>query len=295
MTRILLTGKSGQVGAELVAALAPLGEVVACDRSTLDLADAAAIAATVRKLRPDLIVNAAAYTAVDRAESEPELAMAVNGAAPGLLAEEAARLNALLVHYSTDYVFDGSKHGPYSEEDAPNPLNVYGRTKLAGECAVRASGAKHLILRTSWVYAAAGKNFLTTILRLAAERDELKIVNDQIGAPTWCRDIAAATAAILRRLTGPAATDAGALYGIYNLTAQDSTSWHGFAEAILALSSAAGTGSRAKLVPIPTSGYPLPAARPRNSVLSHDKLRRAFGIELPHWRASLEACLAMKR
>jgi len=295
LTRILLTGKTGQVGAELVAALAPFGEVFACDHSALDLADPAAIVATVRDIRPAIIVNAAAYTAVDHAESEPALAMAVNGAAPGLLADEALRLNAVLVHYSTDYVFDGTKSEPYDEDDAPNPLNVYGRTKLAGERAVQASGANHLILRTSWVYGASGKNFLVTILRLAAERDELKIVNDQIGAPTWCRDIASATSAILTRLTHKAPAEFGALTGIYNLSAQGSTSWHEFAAAILAETPAAPTKSRAKLVPIPTSEYPLPAARPRNSILRHDKLRRTFGVELPHWLASLKACLAEKR
>ncbi len=295
MTRILLTGKSGQVGAELVVALAPLGDVIACDRNTLDLADPAAIVATVRDIRPAIIVNAAAYTAVDRAESEPALAMAVNGAAPGILADEALRLDAMLVHYSTDYVFDGTKRDPYAENDAPNPLNVYGRTKLAGERAVQASGAKHLILRTSWVYGASGRNFLVTILRLAAERDELKVVDDQIGAPTWCRDIATATGAILTRVTSRGGAEFDALKGIYNLSAQGCASWYEFAAAILAETSATATKTRAQLVPIPTSGYPAPAARPRNSLLNHDKLQRTFGIELPHWLASLDACLAVKR
>lgn len=292
MTRILLTGKSGQVGSELVAMLAPLGTLIACDRSSLDLSDPAAIVATMREQRPEIIVNAAAYTAVDRAETEPALAMAINGTAPGILAEEARRLDAMLVHYSTDYVFDGSKQGAYEETDVVNPLNVYGRSKLAGERAVQASGAKHLILRTSWVYGARGKNFLVTILRLAAERDELKIVNDQIGAPTWCRDIAAATSAILARLaqTGGAPPNTG--NGIYNLSAQGSTSWHEFAAAILAGSSTAARKPRAKLIAIPTSEYPSPAARPHNSLLNHDKLRRTFGVELPHWRAGLAACLA---
>ena len=288
MTRILLTGKTGQVGGELIAALAPLGEVMACDRDALDLADPAAMVATVRKLRPDIIVNAAAYTAVDRAEAEPALAMAINGTAPGILAAEALRLNALLVHYSTDYVFDGVKHGPYDENDPPNPLNVYGRTKLAGECAVQASGAQYLILRTSWVYAARGKNFLVTISRLAAERDELKVVDDQIGAPTWCRDIATATAAILARRQDKA----DAFNGVYNLTAQGSTSWHGFAAEILAH---AETKPKARLAPIPTSAYPYAAARPLNSVLSHDKLKQTFGVELPDWRSSLAACLGENR
>ncbi len=295
MKKILLTGKTGQVGSELAVALAPLGTVFACDRRALDLADPAAITATVRKIRPDIIVNAAAYTAVDRAESEPALAMAVNGIAPGILAEEAARLGAVLVHYSTDYVFDGVKQGPYAEDDAPNPLNVYGRSKLAGERAMQASAAKYLILRTSWVYGATGRNFLVTILRLAAERAELKVVNDQIGAPTWCRDIASATCAILTRLTSAGGAESGAVKGIYNLSAQGSASWYEFAAAILANASAAAAKQRAKLVPIPASEYPAAAARPRNSLLNHDKLRRTLGIELPHWLTSLKACLAEKR
>lgn len=291
MTRLLITGKNGQVGAELVSSLAPLGEVFAFDRQTLDLGAAADIVKTVREVKPDIIVNAGAYTAVDRAETEPALATAINAAAPGILATEAQRLGAWLVHYSTDYVFNGNKTGAYDEQDAPDPLSAYGRSKLAGDIAVQTSGARHLILRTSWVYGAAGKNFLLTVLRLAAERDELKIVDDQIGAPTWSRDIAAGTAGILKRIAagGPAVS------GVYNMTAAGSTSWHGFAAAILA--EAAATSRIAKtprLLPIPTSEYPLPAARPRNSVLAHGKLKRTFGIELPDWRASLKACLAGK-
>jgi dTDP-4-dehydrorhamnose reductase len=295
VTRILLTGMTGQVGAELAVSLAPLGEVFACDRNTFDLGDPAAIVATVRKLRPDIIVNAAAYTAVDRAEAEPALAMAVNGTAPGVLAEEALRLNAVLVHYSTDYVFDGTKREPYDEDDAPNPLSVYGRTKLAGDRAVQTSGAKHLILRTSWVYGAIGRNFLTTIQRLAAERDELKIVDDQIGAPTWSRDIAIATSAILARSILSDGAQTGADSGTYNLSAQGSTSWHEFAAVILAQTSDVAAKPRAKLIAIPTAEYPSPAARPRNSVLSHDKLQRTFGVEMPHWRESVSECLAEKR
>ncbi len=292
MTRILLTGRTGQVGAELVAALAPLGDVLALDRNALDLTDAAAISGVVREARPDIIVNAAAYTAVDRAEAEPELAMAINGMAPGVLAAEAQRLNALLVHYSTDYVFDGSKIGAYTEDDAPNPVNVYGRTKLAGERAIQASGARHLILRTSWVYGASGKNFLVTIRRLAAERDELKIVNDQFGAPTWCRDLASATATLLAHV---ADADDATFNGIYNLSSEGMTSWHDFAAAILADTHDPATARRATLIAIPTSDYPTPAQRPRNSVLTHDKVRHRFGIALPAWRASLKACLAGTR
>ncbi len=292
MTRILLTGKRGQVGAELITALAPLGSVFACDRETLNLGDPAAIVSVVREIRPDIIVNAAAYTAVDRAETEPELAMALNGAAPGILAAEALRLGALLVHYSTDYVFDGSKSGAYTEEDAPHPLNVYGRTKLAGERAVQTSGARHLILRTSWVYGTAGKNFLLTMQKLAAERDEIKVVDDQIGAPTWCRVIATATARILTRVNAKD-VDTSTVSGIYNLSAQGSTSWHGFAAAILAETPDAPGKQRTKLTPIPTSDYPLPAARPLNSILSHDKRQCTFSVELPDWRTSLRKCLGV--
>ena len=286
MTRILLTGRTGQVGGELVNALAPLGEVLACERSRLDLSDPASIIAAVREFNPAIIVNAAAYTAVDRAETESALAMAVNGAAPALLAEEARRLDALLVHYSTDYVFDGSKPEAYTEDDTPGPLSEYGRSKLAGDRAVQASGAKHLILRTSWIYGATGKNFLVTIRRLAAERAELRVVNDQFGAPTWARDIATATRAILAR-----AAQGGAPSGIYNLSAQGRASWYEFAAAILENTRASAGRASPQLVPIPTSEYPTPAVRPRNSVLSPAKLRRTFGVELPHWRTSLTACL----
>lgn len=292
MTRILLTGSTGQVGAELTATLASVGELLACDHRRLDLADPAAIRATVREFRPTIIVNAAAYTAVDLAESEPDLAMAVNGAAPGVFAEEAARTGALLVHYSTDYVFNGEQPEPYTEEDSTDPLNIYGRTKRAGELAIRATSAKHLILRTSWVYGATGKNFLVTIRRLAAARDELKIVNDQFGAPTWCRDIATATAAMLGHLTTIDPVRAAGLSGTYNLSAEGATSWFEFAAAIFADSPLAPESRRAKLVAIPSSEYPTPAARPRNSVLAHDKLHRRFGLKLPPWRTSLQACLA---
>ncbi|MDB5810240.1 MAG: dTDP-4-dehydrorhamnose reductase [Betaproteobacteria bacterium] len=289
--RILLTGKTGQIGGKLVAALGPLGELLACDRRRLDLADRAAISSVVREFAPDVIVNAAAYTAVDQAESEPALAMAVNATAPGILADEALRIGAVLVHYSTDYVFDGRKKEPYTEDDATNPLNAYGRTKLAGEDAIRASGARHLILRTSWVYDASGKNFFVTIRRLAAERDELKIVNDQIGAPTWCRHIATATAAILARLVYQKELRSNDVSGVYNLTAEGAASWHEFAAAILADRTVPPTEHRARLTPIPTSDYPTAAMRPHNSVLTHDKVQRTFGVRMPTWQAGLRACL----
>lgn len=287
--KILVTGRNGQVGWELQRTLAPLGEVVALDRQALDLRNPDAIRAVVREIKPHLIVNPAAYTAVDKAESEAEVAQAVNGVAPGILAEEAKRLGAALIHYSTDYVFDGSKNGAYREEDAPCPINVYGKTKLAGEDAVRAVGVPHLILRTSWVYGVRGKNFLLTMLRLGKEREELKIVADQNGAPTWSRLIAEATAHIAaQRLTRLQELD-----GIYNFTASGCTSWHGFAEAIFA-HAARTTPSPEKilrLTPIATSEYPLPAPRPANSVLSGDKLRREFGLVMPDWRDNLNLCL----
>ena len=284
MTRILVTGRNGQVGAELVNALTPHGEVTALDRPALDLTNESALRATVRSVAPQIIVNAAAYTAVDRAESERELAFAVNATAPGILAEEAQRCGAWLIHYSTDYVFDGSKAAPYVEEDTTRPLNVYGESKLAGEHAVQAGCGKHVILRTSWVYGARGKNFFLTIRKLAQERDELKIVDDQVGAPTWCRDIANATAQIIGQLQK---VDAPEKSGVYHLSAEGRTSWYGFAAAIVAETC---EDRKPRLTPIPSAQYPTPAARPRNSVLSHEKLQRAFGVVLPDWRASLTTC-----
>ena len=283
--RILLTGKNGQVGWELQRALAPLGEVIAPDRRALDLASGDSISTAVRAVSPDVIVNAAAYTAVDRAESEPDLAMRVNGAAPAILAEEARRLGALMVHYSTDYVFDGTKQGAYVEDDAPAPLNQYGRSKLAGEQAVRTTAGAYCIFRTSWVYAARGHNFLNTILRLARERAELRIVDDQIGAPTWARSIADMTAAAL---SGPARERSG----LYHLTASGSVSWHGFARAILeGARSRFPDVSMPRLVPIPSSEYPLPAHRPLNSRLDNARLHAAFGLAPCRWEVMLAQCM----
>ncbi|MEN6585484.1 MAG: dTDP-4-dehydrorhamnose reductase [Sulfuricella sp.] len=300
--KILLTGKNGQVGWELQRTLAPLGEVVAVDRRTLDLGNPDSIRSVIREVKPDLIVNPAAYTAVDKAESEPELAMAVNGVAPGVMAEEAKRLGAAMIHYSTDYVFDGTKTSPYTEEDIPNPINVYGKTKLAGEQAIQAAGIPHLILRTSWVYGARGKNFLLTILRLAKERDELKIVDDQIGAPTWSRMIAEATAQILAQSVLPLTPHASLLTqysGVYNLAAAGQTSWCGFAKAILESMAPQGAYPSLiihhplpKLIPISTAEYPLPAPRPLFSLLARDKLSRTFGMKLPNWDDSLVLCMA---
>src|SRR5512135_74250 len=277
--RILLTGRNGQVGWELERKLAPLGEVIATDRSTLDLADPDQIRRAVREAKPEVIVNAAAYTAVDTAESEPELAMRINGFAPGVLAEEAKRLGALLVHYSTDYVFDGEKATPYVEDDPPNPINVYGRTKLEGERAIGAADCRHLILRTSWVYGARGKNFLLTILRLAREGRELRVVDDQIGAPTASFAIAQATAQLVR----------ASARGLYHLCAAGAASWCGFARAIVA-----HAGIAASVTAIRTEDYPTLAKRPRNSRLDCSKLRAKQSVSLAPWDEALAEVMAAR-
>ncbi|HSD55460.1 MAG TPA: dTDP-4-dehydrorhamnose reductase [Burkholderiales bacterium] len=286
--KVLLTGANGQIGWELRRALAPLGDVFAPDRGRLDLADCDALRQYVRAIAPQAIVNAAAYTAVDRAESEPALARAINTIAPGVLAEEAQRLDAALVHYSTDYVFDGAKPEPYTESDPPNPLNVYGRTKLEGERAIGASGCRHLTLRTSWVYGTRGNNFLLTMLRLARERPRLRIVDDQVGAPTWSREIASATAALLSAdLAAPGAE------GLYHLTASGATSWFGFAQAIFASPEMRRLGvTPPMLEAISTSGYPTPARRPANSRLDCTRLERRAGVRPAAWDSALARALA---
>ena len=287
MTTILLTGKDGQIGWELQRSLLPLGRVIACGRGELDLVDAEAVRRKLDELRPDVIVNAAAYTAVDKAESEADLAHTINAAAPALLADEAARRGILLVHYSTDYVYDGAKAAPYVEDDAVNPLGAYGRSKLAGEAGIQLSGTDHLIFRTCWVYAARGSNFLRTMLRLAAEREELRVVADQVGAPTWARLIAEATAHALKQALQER-RGGNFESGVFHLAAAGETSWHGFASAIVARRG----GLRAKTVtPIATAEYPLPAARPANSRLNTDRLRARFGLELPDWETCLRLCL----
>jgi len=293
MRKILLTGKNGQVGWELQRTLAPLGEIVAVDVGDLDLSNPEAIRQAVRSIKPDIIVNPAAYTAVDKAESESELAMAINGVAPGIFAEEARKLGALLVHYSTDYIFDGRKKGPYLESDEPNPLSVYGKTKLAGEQAVCASGANHLIFRTSWVYGARGKNFLLTMLRLAKERSELRVVDDQIGAPTWSRSLGEITALVLAQLCAPGAGKdvMEQVSGSYHLTSSGQVSWCGFTAEILRM---ANVQPLPRLVPITTPEYPTPAARPMNSVLLNDKLMRTFGLAAGSWESNLRLCLEEK-
>ncbi|WP_116826855.1 dTDP-4-dehydrorhamnose reductase [Pseudomonas syringae] len=295
--KILLLGKNGQVGWELQRALAPLGEVIALDRQGSDglcgdLADLERLAATVRALAPDVIVNAAAYTAVDKAESEPDLAVLINGEAPGVLAREAAALGAWLIHYSTDYVFDGSGEEQWQESAPTSPLSVYGRSKLMGEQAIQASGAKALILRTSWVYAARGHNFAKTMLRLATERDSLNVVADQYGAPTGAELIADVTAQILYRVR--ADQNPAALAGIYHLAAAGETSWHGFAQFVL--EHAARNGVALKVAPdqigaIPTEAYPVPAPRPRNSRLALSKLETAFQLKMPSWQQGAQRML----
>lgn len=286
---ILLTGVTGQVGFELQRALAPLGPVLALDRQSCDLSNGAALQQKVRELRPAIIVNPAAYTAVDKAEAEPELAMTINGVAPGLLGEAAAEVGALVVHYSTDYVFDGSGTRPYTETDRPNPLSVYGRSKLAGEQALLASGARHLILRTSWVYGAFGGNFAKTMLRLAAEREQLKVVADQFGAPTSAALIADVTAQILGQYLR-SGSPAGFPQGIYHLAAGGETCWHEYAATVIAAARAAGRPLKLAadgLLPIPSRDYPTPAPRPANSRLDTRHLRGTFGLELPDWRQGL--------
>lgn len=285
--KILLTGAAGQLGRELKHALAPLGELIACDRAALDLADEHGLRRRVRDIAPALIVNAAAYTAVDKAEGDEAAATAINATAPGVLADEAMRLGARLIHFSTDYVFDGSGLRAWRETDATGPLSAYGRSKLAGEAAIRASGAPALILRTSWVFGLFGANFMNTMRRLATTRDELRIVADQHGAPTWTRHLAAATALLAAR---PDAV------GSFHLCNAGQTSWAGFAEAIFAECTARGLLDRApRIVPIATADYPTPARRPANSRLDCTLLAQQHGIALPDWRSALADCLADAR
>ena len=281
--RILLVGCIGQVGWELRRCLGSLGKLTAVDYPDIDLGSPASIKQCIEAVQPSAIVNAAAYTAVDKAESEPGRAMAINGEAPGILAQGAARLGALLVHYSTEYVYDGAKSGAYVETDPVAPLSAYGRSKLAGDEAIVASGCSYLIFRTCWVYGARGHNFLRTIQRLASERDELRIVDDQVGSPTWSRMIATVTGQVLSRLIGQ---DSIAIRETYHLSASGQVSWCGFARAII---EKLGLALDLKnLHPITTEEYPLPAPRPKNSVLSKDKLRRDFGIVPPDWEESLD-------
>jgi dTDP-4-dehydrorhamnose reductase len=279
--RILVTGKHGQVGSELSRLYHSRSDVLLAGRDECDLSSESSIRGAVRRVEPAVIINAGAYTAVDKAETDQSLCFAVNAAAPGVLAQEAARLNALLIHYSTDYVFNGEKPEAYFESDPINPVSVYGASKAAGEAAIAEAGARYLVLRTSWVYAAEGKNFLRTMLRLGAERPELRVVDDQVGAPTSAAAIAAATVRVVEEFAAPPA-------GIYHMTAGGSTSWFGFARAIF---DAGLLSAQPRLQAIPSTEYPTPAKRPANSVLNNDKFARAFGFRLPPWQQQLDDVL----
>jgi dTDP-4-dehydrorhamnose reductase len=278
--KILLIGSRGQVSWELRRTLAPLADLTAVDFPEIDLTRPESLRELVRSVRPDVVVNAAAYTAVDKAEDEQETCLKVNGESPRVLAEEAAAIGARFVHYSTDYVYDGMKDGRWVETDAPNPLSVYGRTKLDGDLGIAASGAGHLIFRLQWVWGTRGSNFVKTMLKLAREREELKIVDDQVGAPTFSRHIAEATAIALARWDGQ--------QGIYHLANGGETSWHGFAQAIFEEDPAKSEQVLRRCLPIPTSAYPTKAVRPRNSRLDQSKLLADFGIRLPDWRSALK-------
>lgn len=285
LNRILLTGKNGQVGFELQRALAPLGEVVAVGTADCDLADADAVRALVQRVRPQLIVNPAAYTAVDKAESDIDLAHAVNAIAPGVLGEEAAKLGAAVIHFSTDYVYEGNKDGRYVETDATEPCSVYGRTKLEGERALQTATPDHVVFRTSWVVGAHGNNFAKTMLRLAADREELSVVADQFGAPTSAALIADVTTHVARQLLREGKN--GFPFGTYHLAADGETSWHAYAQFVIGEAIRMGQPLQASpqsVLPIPASAYPTPAVRPQNSRLDTTRLRQAFGLHLPHWQ-----------
>jgi dTDP-4-dehydrorhamnose reductase len=282
---ILIIGKNGQVGTELSRVYHSRGNVVLTGRDECDLSNEQSIRDTVGRVKPTVIINAGAYTAVDQAEKERDLCFAINANAPRVLAQEAARLDALLIHYSTDYVFNGEKSEPYLESDPISPVNVYGESKAAGEAAIAEAATRYLVLRTSWVYGANGKNFLRTMLRLGAERSELRVVDDQLGAPTSAAAIASATARLVEQLASAAPETSG----IYHMTAAGSTSWCGFARAIF---SADLLATRPRVQPVSSSDYPTPARRPANSVLSNDKFAHNFGFRLPTWQQQLDEVLA---
>ncbi len=290
--RILIVGSAGQVGRELQRSFFDAGEIVAYNRESVDLAAPDQVRAMVRAVAPHIILNAAAYTAVDRAETEPDTAMAVNATAPGVMAEEALRAGALLVHYSTDYVFDGKKSGPWVETDSPNPLNAYGASKLAGEQAIQRVGGKYLIFRTSWVYGPHGNNFLRTMLRLGRERDSLKIVDDQFGAPTSSIELANATRTVVDGALAGQFGAADTWSGLYHMTCSGRVSWCGFAQAIFARAQAHLDGRKPEVNLIPSSEYPVPAMRPNNSVLSNEKLFARFGVRLSPWESALNEVMS---
>jgi dTDP-4-dehydrorhamnose reductase len=286
--RIVVTGPTGQLGSELVRTLARLGDVIPLDRAALDLTKGPAIRAKIRSLAPTVIVNAAGYTTVDRAESEPVLAHSLNAEAPAILAEEARRANAILMHYSTDFVFDGKNGNPYTEADPTNPINVYGATKLRGERAVLDSGADVVVLRVAWVFSRGGKNFLSRVRDLALEKGTLKVVSDELGTPTWARSIAEATAAMLYRILDPRKSGPRPPLGLFHLVSPDHASRHDFAVAAVAGDPAS---SRPTIIPVPGSAYPASAPRPARSVLDAGKIEREYGIRLPSWREQLRQCL----
>ena len=293
LARILIFGSAGQLGRELQRSFSGTAEIVCGDRKSADLSNADQVRELVRTAQPDLILNAAAYTAVDRAESEPELAMAINAQAPRILAEEAHRRNILLVHFSTDYVFDGSKQGPWVETDQTNPLNLYGVSKLAGEQAIQNVGGKHLIFRTSWVYGPHGNNFLLTMLRLGRERDRLNIVDDQFGAPTTSIELANATRAIVDGILSGSYGATGNWAGLYHMTCGGSTSWCGFARAIFTQAKGLIGDRSPEVTPIPSRDYPTPAKRPQNSVLSNDRLKEKLHVQLAPWESALENVMGL--
>jgi len=290
MKKILITGVLGQVGYELQRSLAPFGTIIGIDKDEMDLTNPVAIRKFLNEVSPDIIVNPGAYTAVDLAEKDVDICMAINNQAALVIAEESKKLNAFLIHYSTDYVFDGSSLSPYREDDVPNPLNVYGSSKLAGEQAIQHVGGRHLILRTSWVYGTRGKNFLLTMLKLGMDKTHLNIVSDQIGAPTWSRMIAEVTAQILSKT--PYLENNENYHGIYNLTSAGKTSWLEFAETIFDMYSKKNPEfKRPELTGVLSESYKTAALRPMNSLLSPDKLKKTFGISIPDWKVALKMCI----
>lgn len=292
-SRILIFGKNGQVGWELCRTLSTLGEIRAVDIDECDLTDKASIISTLDGFKPSVIANAAAYTAVDKAETERDLAFKLNADAPGIMADWAVKHDALMIHYSTDYVFDGTKKEPWTEDDKPNPLNVYGESKLAGDVNIQNSGCKHLIFRTSWVYGARGKNFYLTMRRLLQEKDEIRVVNDQYGAPTWCRTIAEATAQALAQVQSPLCNiDIRKISGVYNLTNSGITTWYGFTKEIAQELERSGINIKADIKPIMTAEYPTPAVRPKYSSLDGSKLSNIMGLLSPNYEDALIACMA---
>jgi dTDP-4-dehydrorhamnose reductase len=287
--KILLTGKNGQIGWELSNSLSKLGTVFALDRSEMDLSKLEMLGPIIQSIRPDIIINTAAYTAVDKAEVEPELAMSINGIAPGVIAEEAKKIGAVMIHYSTDYIFNGKATSPYKEEDLAYPLSIYGKSKLAGEKAVIQAGIPHMILRTSWVYSLRGNNFLLTMQKLAQSRKKINVVNDQTGGPTWAKSIAEGTARFLEQnLKTPRPHQAIIDSGIFHITCGGQTNWFDFAKTILKLS---GLAEATELIPISTDNYITPATRPKYSILSNKKIKKTFDYEMPSWQEALQECL----